>query len=113
MPDSKTTICGPDLVIRRRESAGGVITLTVSGEIDLANAARLRRAVDAELEGPSVPPELHAELCGLRFMDCAGIAALLRGRARALERGSRLRVTSTSPFLERLFEIAGIAGLVR
>jgi anti-sigma B factor antagonist len=108
---TEVLVCEPDLVIHRGETPDGVITLTVSGEIDLANATRLRRAFEAELEGPSVPPELHAELSGLRFMDCAGLAALLRGRARALARGSRLRVISASPFLGRLFEVAGVSGL--
>lgn len=103
----------PGLIIRRAEAADGVVVLSISGEIDLATSRQLKEAFDLELE--RVPPlrELRADLAAVSFMDSMGVAVLLQARARALQRGSRLVVTSASPFLDRLFQIAGIDEMIR
>jgi anti-sigma B factor antagonist len=101
-----------DLIIRRDE-ADGVVALSVSGEVDLVNSVTLKRALDDELDRLAPPREIRADLAAVDFMDTAGVATLLHARARALRRGSRFVVTSASPFLDRLFEITGIAPLIR
>jgi anti-sigma B factor antagonist len=101
-----------DLTIRREE-AGDVVVFTVSGEVDLVNSVTLKRALDDELDRLAPPRELRADLSGVGFMDTAGVAMLLHARTRAAQRGSRFVVTSASPFLDRLFEITGIAPLIR
>jgi anti-anti-sigma factor len=101
-----------DLTIRRDE-VGDTVVFTVSGEIDLLSSVRLRRAFDDELDRLTPPREIRADLAAVDFMDTTGVAILLHVRARALKRGSRLVVTSSSPFLDRLFEITGIATLIR
>jgi anti-anti-sigma factor len=102
----------PDLIIHRGETANGVVALTISGEVDLASSARFKRAFDAELDRFPPPREVHADLAAVDFMDSMGVAVLLHARERARERGSRLVVTSTSPFLDRLFQVSGIDRLI-
>jgi anti-sigma B factor antagonist len=102
----------PELVIQRRETEGAV-TFTISGEVDLVNSTRLKRAFDDELDRRPARPEIRADLAAVDFMDTTGVAVLLHARARAVKHGTRFVVTSASPFLDRLFEITGIAPLIR
>jgi anti-sigma B factor antagonist len=101
-----------DLIIRREE-AGDVVAFVITGEVDLVSSVQLKRAFDDELDRIAPPSEIRADLAGVDFMDTSGVAILLHARARALARGSRFVVTSASPFLDRLFEITGIAPLIR
>jgi anti-sigma B factor antagonist len=101
-----------DLTIRR-DAAGDVVAFTASGEVDLVTSVRLRRAFDDELDRLAPPREIRADLSEVEFMDTTGVAILLHVRARARQRGVRFVVTSASPFLDRLFEITGIAPLIR
>jgi anti-anti-sigma factor len=105
-------VADQDLLIQRDE-AGDVVTFTVAGEIDLVNSVALNRALDAELDRLVPPREIHADLSAVGFMDTSGVAMLLHARSRAIKRGSHFVVTSASPFLDRLFEITGIAPLIR
>jgi anti-sigma B factor antagonist len=84
------------------------VVFTVAGEIDLVTSTRLKRALDDVLQGSPPPARVTADLAGVGFMDTSGVAVLLAARRRAHELGSRLVVTSTSPFLARLFEMTGI-----
>jgi anti-sigma B factor antagonist len=102
----------PELIIDRRETDEAVAFI-ITGEIDLVNSTRLKRALDDELDRLPPPAEIRADLSAVDFMDTTGVAVLLHARSRALARGSRFVVTSASPFLDRLFEITGIAPLIR
>jgi anti-anti-sigma factor len=101
-----------DLIIRREE-LDDIVTVTVSGEVDLLSSVRLKRALDDTLDQLPPPREIRADLAAVDFMDTSGVATLLHARSRALKQGSRFRVTSASPVLDRLFEITGIAPLIR
>jgi anti-anti-sigma factor len=101
-----------DLMIRREERAGAV-AFTISGDVDLVSSTRLKRTLDAELDRLPPPREIRADLSAVGFMDTTGVAVLLHARSRALKHGSRFVVTSASPFLDRLFEITGIATLIK
>ena len=53
------------------------------------------------------------DLIGVCFMDTSGVAVLLKARRRALERGCRFSVSSSSPTITRLLEITGLTELLR
>jgi anti-anti-sigma factor len=90
------------------DDRAAVVIVTVAGEIDLATSTQLKRALDAQLDRVPPPAELRADLEAVEFMDTSGVAVLLAVRAKALALGSRLVVSSASPFLERLFAVTGI-----
>ena len=87
---------------------GARVYLLVFGEVDLASAPHLadqvRRAAQTGLE-------VIVDLEGTTFMDCAGLGALLEASADVGP--ARLSVTPGPPQVQRLFELAGITGLLR
>ena len=97
----------PELTIAIEEAEGAVV-LAVEGEIDLVTSIQLKRACDGVLDRSPPPARITADLAGVGFMDTSGVAVLLAARRRADEVGCPFVVTSTSPFLTRLFEITGI-----
>jgi anti-anti-sigma factor len=83
-------------------SEGDIPVLAVSGELDMSNADTIKAAVaasNAERVG-----RLIFELSGLRFIDSAGIAALLE----AAERIDSVVVRSPAPAVRRVIEITGL-----
>jgi anti-sigma B factor antagonist len=89
-----------------------ICRLELAGEIDLVTSERLDRAFEAIFELRLIPTEIQVDLAGVTFMDTMGVGAILRGRRLALSRGRRFVVTSTSPVIERLLEMTGIATLL-
>jgi anti-sigma B factor antagonist len=83
-------------------------TITAAGEIDLLTSVQFKRALDSILDRDDPPALIRADLTRIEFMDTSGVAVLLAARRRAIERGSRLVVTSASPVLQRLFDVTGI-----
>lgn len=57
---------------------GGALAVTVTGEADLASAGRIEEELAAALAHRG-DRTIIIDLGGLKFMDCAGAAALLRG----------------------------------
>lgn len=53
--------------------AGGPVTVTVTGEIDLTNAAYLERRID---EATGLARQLVLDLTGLRYLDSQGVRVL-------------------------------------
>ena len=90
------------------DTGASAVDVTVAGEIDLVTSTALKRALDGVLDRLPPPPLIRVDLTGVGFMDTSGVAVLLAIRTRALALGSRLVVSSASPFLERLFDVMGI-----
>ena len=91
------------------EREGDLHVLSLTGEIDLANAAD----VDAELrriEATDVEVIL-VDLSGVSFIDSTGLKVLIVAAARARETG-RLLLERPSPAVLRLLHIAGVAALL-
>ena len=91
------------------EPEGDLHVLSLTGEIDLANAAdvdaELRRieATDAEV--------ILVDLSGVSFIDSTGLKVLIGAAARTRDTG-RLLLEHPSPAVMRLLHIAGVAGLL-
>ena len=88
---------GPELQIDRVAGTDGTVLLHLRGELDLASAGDLKRALAALPDGATT---IVLELRGLDFMDSSGLAALIAARNEAVR-------------LRRSFRITGAAGSVR
>jgi anti-sigma B factor antagonist len=81
-------------------------TLALKGELDLASAPSLERAIEA-LPWPQLQ-ELVIDLAELTFIDSTGLAVLIRTSQRAVEGQLRFSVIHVSDQARRLFTIAGV-----
>jgi anti-sigma B factor antagonist len=82
--------------------AGDALTLALVGELDLASAdelvSRLSRGVHS---GASVV----LDLCGLAFIDPAGVGALRRAAAWAAQDGWTLAISGASENVQRVMRL--------
>ena len=95
-----------EVVINTGVDPTGVAIVTVSGDLDISNAATLEQAV-ASIAAER-PERLIFDLSGLRFMDSAGIAVLLdaAGKVKAVQ----LRDPSTA--VRRVVELTGLTDVL-
>ncbi|GGW46778.1 STAS domain-containing protein [Streptomyces xantholiticus] len=91
--------------------AGGRVTVTVSGEIDICTGARLEEALDVATANGA--ERIDVDFSGVSFCDCSGLSVLLRARRRAHEQGVAFRVTHvTSRVVQTLLAKTGTAGML-
>ena len=86
-------------------TADGEVRLAVAGEIDIATAARLRERL-SELAAAGRP--LVTDLDQVRFIDSAGLAALVGAANRAAAHGGSLHVVCARPRIRQLFRLTGL-----
>ncbi|MFB6999280.1 STAS domain-containing protein [Streptomyces virginiae] len=87
----------------------GTVRVVVSGEIDLEDAALLRKVLLAALV--SHRAALLVDLERVTFCDCAGLNALLTARHAALQAGRGLRITAAGRRVERLLDLTATRSL--
>ena len=82
---------------------GDVVVLSVSGEVDMATAPELAKAIELVSDQTrAVVVDFHA----VTFLDSSGLNALVRGQRALGERGIELRVvTAAESPVRRVFEI--------
>ncbi|MGA5759666.1 STAS domain-containing protein [Nonomuraea bangladeshensis] len=81
------------------------ILVTVTGELDVTNAAEL----ESLLEGATPPGEpMVLDLGGLTFMDCGGLHLLLRQQDRLRRQAARLHVAAAHGSPAVLLRITGV-----
>jgi anti-anti-sigma factor len=86
---------------------GGALTLRPTGELDIATAPRLERALR---DGRRPGDEVVLDLSGLEFIDSTGLRVVVKAvEAAAAERWD-LRLRHGPPAVRRVFEIAGVLG---
>jgi len=95
----------PELRIETRPGPPPLISL--AGELDSSNAARLSATVETALA--ERPERVVFELSDLRFMDSAGIAVLVRLAAEV----DVVELRDPSPIVRRIIEITGLTGVLR
>jgi anti-sigma B factor antagonist len=95
---------GEALTIGARHDRGYPI-VTVAGEIDIVTATRLREQL-SELAADGCP--LVADLDQVRFIDSAGLAALVGAANRAAAHGGSLHVVCARPQVRQLFRLTGL-----
>jgi anti-sigma B factor antagonist len=79
--------------------------VTVAGEIDIATAAGLRERLSELAAGGRA---LVADLDQVRFIDSAGLAALVGAANRAAAHGGSLHVVCARPRVRQLFRLTGL-----
>ena len=72
------------------EDRGEVCVVHADGEVDIATAPLLGRALEAGLA--SGRPTVVVDLRQISFVDCTGIGLLTAARSRAYGQGTRLRI---------------------
>ena len=93
--------------VRAGREHGGALTLRPTGELDIATAPRLDRALR---EGRRPGEEVVLDLSGLEFIDSTGLRVVVRGVEAAAQEGWELRLRHGPPAVRRVFEIAGVLG---
>lgn len=94
------------LNLRTATAAPGVVVVTASGEIDLANRAELADT----LANAIADPQLRLLVCDLArvgFLACTGVSVLEDVRAELEPRGAELRVVATDPVVLRMLDATG------
>ena len=88
----------------------GRTLLFMLGEFDLGNVEELAAAVDGELARGV--RHVDVDISGTAFLDSAVLHALLEARGRVEAGGGGLRIVGASSAARRVFELAGLAGLL-
>jgi anti-sigma B factor antagonist len=89
-----------------REVEDGVAVVRAAGELDLATASLLARAIGTAANSR---PRVLVDLAAVEFCDSAGLRALL-GAAREVEARAGRLVVAVTPggAVDRLLEVAGL-----
>jgi anti-sigma B factor antagonist len=85
-----------------------VVTVTISGEIDIATSRTMR---DALATGPG-PAHLEVDMSAVTFMDASGIGVLLAVRQQAVDGGGSLTLRAPSGAVRRLTGVLGLDDLL-
>jgi anti-sigma B factor antagonist len=90
----------------------GSVCLRLQGELDLATACDLRQVYEVVECGLRPGVSVVVDLAELRFVDAAGLGALVRLRNRVRSAGADLTVVGPSPQVRRIFDHAGLGGIL-
>ncbi len=83
--------------------------LTLTGEIDLANAEDYLAAARAMIAECNTAPCFTIDLSGVTFMGSTGLAMLVGIRTAATNAGMELRLDGTPARVSQLLQITGLA----
>ncbi len=89
----------------------GTRYVTVTGEADLSTITHLQHDL-GRLLAPRWVTHLTLNLKGLRFLDCAALAVLLRIRQTAMVRGQRMTITAAQGGPARVIALSGSGHLL-
>ena len=96
----------PGFTCARSHARAGAVSLRLTGELDLASATFLDRAVrNAEADASQVVIDLR----DLAFLDCSGMRVILGAAQRARLTGHRLTVIPGPAQVDRIFTLTGAA----
>jgi anti-anti-sigma factor len=82
------------------------VTVTLTGEYDLARAEEMRDAFLIPLNGAVY---LIADMAAVTFIDSTALRTLVREHTLMAERGVAVQVTNPGPAVCRVFDITGTA----
>jgi anti-sigma B factor antagonist len=89
---------------------GSLLTVTPSGDLDLATAPALAAALESA--AASGVDHIQVTLREVSFLDSTGLAALVRGWQAASRAGARFSVVDASPQVRRVLEITDLSHLL-
>ena len=99
------------MTIHSRLDLGGVVIVTVAGEVDRPGADRLN-ATFLDLLARHRPAEIRVDLSRVTFLSASGAAALGTCQATAAAAGTRLTLGDPSPYIRRQAVTFGIRDLL-
>jgi anti-sigma B factor antagonist len=88
------------------ESADATVLLRLQGELDMATAVELRRAVGEAISG--LPQVIVADASRVTFVDSTGIGVLVGGSRRAQAAGCSFVVRSPSRSVLKALRLTGL-----
>ena len=83
--------------------------LSVTGDVDAANAHLLREAVLSVIDDG--PPVVVVDLTEVGYIDSVGLGTLVISLKHATEQRATLRLVVTSPKIEKILKITGLLGI--
>jgi anti-sigma B factor antagonist len=87
------------------------VVVTLAGELDMANAPLLQKAVESkDLAGSKT---IVLDLQGLTFLDSTGLRIILAAREQCWRRGQEFAVTPGSQQVQRLLSVTGVGEHLR
>jgi anti-sigma B factor antagonist len=95
----------PVLDIDTDRGEDGVVRIHLAGELDVATAPLLERALQQEAEAGGT---VKVDLAGLVFMDSTGMRAILEAHRSATNDGWALRLGRASDSVQRVFAMSGM-----
>jgi anti-sigma B factor antagonist len=98
---------GPSSVTVKTLSEGGTPVVSLSGELDLTNAARVQSVIEDMIAAGT--GRLVVEMSGLEFMDSSGLALLVSVARRVPE----VELRDPSPIVRRLIELTGLGEILK
>jgi anti-sigma B factor antagonist len=93
-------------VTSRRD--GGWLVVAPTGELDIAAVESVRSHVDRRGDDEGLLLDLHA----LDFLDTSGIQLVVEAYRASQERGFPLRIRRAREPVQRVFELAGLEGVL-
>jgi anti-sigma B factor antagonist len=97
----------PDFDVAQAHGSGGVLTLRPTGELDIATAPRLERAL---LDDRRPGDRVVLDLAELEFLDSTGLRVIVRAVEAAATGGWELTLRQGPAPVRRVFEISGVLG---
>ena len=94
----------------RSERRGGGVVVWLQGELDMATAGELRRALTAELDRE--PGAVAVDLTELSFVDSSGIGALVVASRQASDGGCAFVLHCPGRAVRRALQLTGVDGLL-
>ncbi len=97
---------GDDEVLRLsvEQPAVGAVVVTLGGELDVQSAAGIADCLRELVAGNDVV----VDLTDLRFVDAAGVGALMKARNQARPEGRTMTLRRPRPNVLRTLEVAGV-----
>src|SRR3954470_4230285 len=87
--------------------AAGTEIIALDGEFDLTNSADIEQRLSAA-SGPE-PADILVDLRGVSFVDTTTLHVLVRGLARANERGTGFALIRPNPLVWKVFVLTGLS----
>jgi anti-anti-sigma factor len=105
---------GPDAswgVLTDTWTLPGAVVCGIIGEVDIATAPQVVKALCRALKRVRPPGELRADLSGVEFFSAAGLNALLRTRKIAASRRIHMVLVAPSGAVRRILEVTDTTAL--
>lgn len=99
------------LQIRHDTSEPAQTVVAVSGQVDLASAPQLAKALAQAQDGDGT--RIVVDLTGVDFLDSAGVRVLVEAAQEATQREQVLSVRGARSWVAKVLEITGVEELLR